>query len=71
MLRPNCFCPNGFCPTTGVPTELVLYPGEGHGWRRPANQLDGDQRVLRWFTKYLLHDGKARDGADGQQQAKL
>jgi dipeptidyl aminopeptidase/acylaminoacyl peptidase len=38
----------------GVEAELVLYPGEFHGWRRPANQLDGDQRVLRWFRKHLM-----------------
>ncbi len=42
----------------GIETELVMYPGEGHGWRRPANQLDGDQRVLRWFSRHLL--GQAR-----------
>ncbi len=38
----------------GVPCEMVLYPGEFHGWRRPANQLDGDQRVLAWFMKWLM-----------------
>ncbi len=38
----------------GVPCEMVLYPGEFHGWRRPANQLDGDQRVLHWFRKWLM-----------------
>ena len=36
-----------------VPTSLVVYPGEGHGFVNPANQRDVLQRALSWFGKYL------------------
>ena len=37
----------------GVPTELVVYPGEGHGFRKPEHRRDVLQRALGWFQKYL------------------
>ncbi len=37
----------------GVPTELVVYPGEHHGIRRPSFQRDRYQRYLDWYAKYL------------------
>ncbi len=37
----------------GVPTELVVYPGEGHGFHKPADRRDVLQRALLWFEKYL------------------
>jgi dipeptidyl aminopeptidase/acylaminoacyl peptidase len=36
-----------------VPTSLVIYEGEGHGIRKPANNLDLNNRVVGWFDKYL------------------
>jgi dipeptidyl aminopeptidase/acylaminoacyl peptidase len=36
-----------------VPTSLVIYEGEGHGIRKPANNLDLNSRVVGWFDKYL------------------
>jgi dipeptidyl aminopeptidase/acylaminoacyl peptidase len=39
--------------TLGVPTSLVVYPGEGHHFNKPANQRDVLQRALNWFEKYL------------------
>lgn len=36
-----------------VPTSLVIYEGEGHGVRKPANNLDLNSRVVGWFGKYL------------------
>jgi dipeptidyl aminopeptidase/acylaminoacyl peptidase len=36
-----------------APCELVVYPGEGHGNRRPENQADFLQRGLAWMRKYL------------------
>ncbi|MGH9486029.1 MAG: S9 family peptidase [Terriglobales bacterium] len=44
--------------TLGVPTELVLYPGQWHGISRPSFQRDVDRRYLAWYGKYLL-GGKA------------
>jgi dipeptidyl aminopeptidase/acylaminoacyl peptidase len=36
-----------------VPTELVVYPREGHGVRERAHFIDLNQRALRWFETYL------------------
>ena len=37
----------------GVPTELVIYPGQFHGIKPPSYILDRYQRYLDWFAKYL------------------
>jgi dipeptidyl aminopeptidase/acylaminoacyl peptidase len=37
----------------GVETEMVIYPGEGHGLAKRENQLDNMRRVLAWYDKYL------------------
>jgi dipeptidyl aminopeptidase/acylaminoacyl peptidase len=36
----------------GVPTQMVIYPGENHGIRRPRHREDVLKRVLAWFQKY-------------------
>jgi dipeptidyl aminopeptidase/acylaminoacyl peptidase len=36
-----------------VPTELVVYPDEGHSFRDPKNRLDVLRRSVEWFDKYL------------------
>jgi len=35
-----------------VPTEMVIYPDEGHGIRQPRHQEDVPRRTLAWFEKY-------------------
>jgi dipeptidyl aminopeptidase/acylaminoacyl peptidase len=37
----------------GVPSSMVIYPGEGHAIRNPANLADRVTRTLGWFDKYL------------------
>jgi dipeptidyl aminopeptidase/acylaminoacyl peptidase len=37
----------------GVPTAIMIYPGEGHGLRDPAHAEDAMQRTLAWFDRYL------------------
>ena len=37
----------------GVPTAIMIYPGEGHGLREPVHAEDALQRTLAWFDKYL------------------
>jgi dipeptidyl aminopeptidase/acylaminoacyl peptidase len=37
----------------GVPTSLVLYPGEGHKFSNPANERDVTDRTVAWFEKYV------------------
>jgi dipeptidyl aminopeptidase/acylaminoacyl peptidase len=39
--------------TLNVPTELVVYPGEGHMFVKPDNKRDEGSRALAWFDKYL------------------
>jgi dipeptidyl aminopeptidase/acylaminoacyl peptidase len=42
----------------GVPVELVMFPDEGHGWRKTPNRIRSTIEVTRWFVKYLKQDGK-------------
>jgi acetyl esterase/lipase len=37
----------------GNPPEWITYPGEGHGWRLPANRVDFAERLERFFDKHL------------------
>jgi dipeptidyl aminopeptidase/acylaminoacyl peptidase len=37
----------------GVPTAIMIYPGEGHALRDPAHTQDAMQRTLAWFDRYL------------------
>jgi dipeptidyl aminopeptidase/acylaminoacyl peptidase len=37
----------------GTETQLVVYPGEHHGIRRPAFQKDRYERYLQWFNHYV------------------
>lgn len=37
----------------GIPVQLFVYPGEGHGTRTPVHQLDKMQKGFAWFEKYL------------------
>ena len=36
-----------------VPTELVVYPGEGHGFAKPADRINVLERALGWFDEYM------------------
>ncbi|MGH9519885.1 MAG: alpha/beta hydrolase family protein, partial [Terriglobales bacterium] len=37
----------------GVPTQLVVYPGEGHLFQQSAHIQDVMARTLDWFNRYL------------------
>jgi dipeptidyl aminopeptidase/acylaminoacyl peptidase len=39
--------------TLGVPTQLIIYPGEGHLFIEPKNQADRMDQTIAWFDKYL------------------
>ena len=39
--------------TLGVPTQLIVYPGEGHLFMKPENQADRMDQTVAWFDKYL------------------
>jgi len=36
-----------------VPTELVVYPNEGHGFVNPEHRRDVLDRAVEWFAKYM------------------
>ncbi|HEX5760524.1 MAG TPA: S9 family peptidase [Thermoanaerobaculia bacterium] len=37
----------------GVPVEYVLFPDEGHGFRKLPNRLRANAAVVRWFEEHL------------------
>lgn len=37
----------------GVPTRLIIYPGQSHGIRLPSFRKDRYERYLDWFGRYL------------------
>ncbi len=39
--------------TLKVPTQLIIYPGEGHLFIKPENQSGRMDQMLAWFDKYL------------------
>ncbi|MGH8401151.1 MAG: alpha/beta hydrolase family protein, partial [Gammaproteobacteria bacterium] len=39
--------------TEGVPTTLVVYADEGHGFHKKDDRIDVLKRSLAWFQKYL------------------
>lgn len=41
-----------------APVRLVLYPGEGHGYKKAAAQLDYARRLMQWMDFYLRDGGK-------------
>ncbi|MGM0481899.1 MAG: prolyl oligopeptidase family serine peptidase [Pseudomonadota bacterium] len=43
-----------------VPVRLVLYPGEGHGNRKMAAQLDYSQRLMRWMDNFLIEQAEVK-----------
>ena len=45
----------------GVPTRLIIYPGQSHGIRLPSFQKDRYERYLAWFDNYLKPTGTTDD----------
>lgn len=37
----------------GVPTELVIYPGQHHGLKKPSYIIDRYKRYLDWYAKWI------------------
>ena len=36
-----------------VPVKYVLFPDEGHGWRKTENRVTSDVEIVRWFEANL------------------
>jgi dipeptidyl aminopeptidase/acylaminoacyl peptidase len=43
--------------STGVDTQLIIYPGQFHGLSKPTYLRDRTQRYLGWYAKYLKQGG--------------
>ena len=54
-----------------TPVRLVRYPGEGHGNRRAASQLDLSIRLVQWFEHYLAGPGGAPPPPEVDHRAVL
>jgi dipeptidyl aminopeptidase/acylaminoacyl peptidase len=37
----------------GSPVEYILFPDEGHGWRKQANRIASTVAITKFFVKYL------------------
>jgi dipeptidyl aminopeptidase/acylaminoacyl peptidase len=48
--------------TLGVPTQLVIYAGEGHGFSRRNHRHDVMRRTAAWLDRYLKENGAAGNG---------
>lgn len=44
--------------TLGVPTQFVIYPGEGHVFARADHRRDVMRRMTGWFNRYLSGSGR-------------
>jgi dipeptidyl aminopeptidase/acylaminoacyl peptidase len=40
--------------STGVSTELVIYPGQHHGINKPSYRKDRMERYLAWYDRFLM-----------------
>lgn len=47
-----------------VPVRLVFYPGEGHGNRKAAAQLDYSMRLMRWMDTFLVEQAEEKPPVD-------
>ena len=36
-----------------IPVSYVLFPDEGHGFRKTPNRIRANVEIVEWFTKYL------------------
>lgn len=49
--------------TLGVPTELVIYPGQFHGFTRPSFVRDRYERYVAWYDKYVKNAAASSENA--------
>jgi dipeptidyl aminopeptidase/acylaminoacyl peptidase len=58
----------------GVPSELLLFPGEGHELSRsgrPRHRLARFEHILRWWARWLPTDGNPGESPEKPLQAEL
>ena len=50
--------------TLGVPTELVIYPGQFHGITVPSYRVDRLRRYAAWYDRFLKTGNTAQSATD-------
>ncbi|MFQ5564625.1 MAG: S9 family peptidase [Parvularculaceae bacterium] len=50
----------------GVAVEYILFPDEGHGFRKRENRITASQAFVDFLDKYLLGDGPDASSAAGE-----
>lgn len=40
----------------GVPVEYVLFPDEGHGFRKTENQIEGWSKIMAFLDEHLKQE---------------
>jgi dipeptidyl aminopeptidase/acylaminoacyl peptidase len=53
----------------GVDVEYVLFPDEGHGWRKQANRVRSTVELVRFFARHLAAGAPAPAGGDAAAPA--
>jgi dipeptidyl aminopeptidase/acylaminoacyl peptidase len=48
----------------GVEVEFVLFPDEGHGWRKEANRVTSTLALTRFFRAHLVGASGAKATVD-------
>ena len=43
----------------GVPVEYILFPDEGHGWRKTSNRIRSTVEMVRFFDQHLNAPGRS------------
>jgi dipeptidyl aminopeptidase/acylaminoacyl peptidase len=51
----------------GIPTQLVVYPDEGHGFANPDHRRDVLERALGWFNLYMPESPVAGSAVGGTE----
>jgi dipeptidyl aminopeptidase/acylaminoacyl peptidase len=46
----------------GVPTQLVIYPGQHHGFNKPSYSIDRYHRNLDWMARYVRRGPDSSSG---------
>jgi dipeptidyl aminopeptidase/acylaminoacyl peptidase len=50
----------------GVPVRYVLFPDEGHGFRKTENRITATTEIVRWFDAYLNRSGEGKGEGKGR-----
>jgi dipeptidyl aminopeptidase/acylaminoacyl peptidase len=56
--------------SVGTPAELIVYPGQFHGFTRPSFNTDRYQRWFAWYDHYLRDQGPATPPPSSSTPAK-